>query len=106
MFLHYDVTENKTHICNGKVIGEFVCDFYDIITFVNTGKDIEFADYLSEYMIKDACLTLQQGFDYANEKPLYGFHISDLVIYEKPKELREFGINRAFQSWGYVESEG
>ena len=75
---------------SGKVVGEFVCDFYEIIGFVNTGKKLEGEDLVSEYMLKDACWTLQQGFDYAKGSRLYGWHITDLVIYDKPKELREF----------------
>ena len=34
---------------------------------------------------------------------LYGWHISDLAIYDKPKKLEEFNLTRAPQSWQYVE---
>ena len=53
---------------------------------------------------------------YGKGKPLYAWHISDLVIYDKPKELSEFEglrktkfgyepieIKRPPQSWCYVE---
>ena len=64
--------------------------------------------------------------DYADEKTVYGWHISNLVIYDKPRELKEFssgssrlefsntedgfplnwsGMKRPPQSWCYVESE-
>lgn len=90
-------------VFNGKVIGEFVCDGIIPIS-------IEYSNPNSRIALKEfpyTCLTDKQIIDYlGNGKQGYGWHISDLVIYEKPKELREFGINRAFQSWGYVESEG
>ena len=33
----------------------------------------------------------------------YGWHISDLKIYDTPKELSDFGLKRPPQSWCYVE---
>lgn len=36
------------------------------------------------------CLSADELKRYANGKPLYGWHISDLVIYGKPKALSEF----------------
>ncbi len=57
-------------------------------------------------LVSMANLTETELHRYAGGKNCYAWHISDLVIYDKPKELSEFGINRAFQSWGYVESEG
>lgn len=41
-------------------------------------------------ILEGSCLTLDELFDYGKWKTLYGWHISDLVIYDKPKELREF----------------
>ena len=53
--------------------------------------------------------------DYLNGEKGYGWHISDLVIYDKPKELSEFFtpmgkrpsymLERPPQSWCYVEWE-
>lgn len=41
--------------------------------------------------LKEMCLTAQGLFDYIGVgKHLYGWHISDLHIYDKPKELSEF----------------
>lgn len=62
--------------------------------------------------LKEMCLSAQEIFDYIGiGKYLYTWHISNLVIYDKPKELSEFKntkgepITRAFQSWGYVNAE-
>ena len=38
----------------------------------------------------DSCLSLKELKHYANAKDVYGWHISDFRIYDKPKELSEF----------------
>lgn len=76
----------------GKVIGEFVCDaIYPI--------SITYSDPNSRVALKEfpyTCLTDKQIIDYlGNGENGYGWRISDLVIYDKPKELNEFKkINR------------
>lgn len=41
--------------------------------------------------LKEMCLSAQELFDYIGVgKHLYAWHISDLKIYDKPRELREF----------------
>lgn len=67
---------------NGKVIGEFVCD--EVI------KD-ERGEY-ADVFVKQACLSLEEQKAYGGNKPLYGWHISDLKIYDKPRELGEFFV--------------
>lgn len=62
----------------GKVIGEFICN--GIIQ-----------PYCSlKLMAKESCLTIDELHDYSNGKDLYGWRISDLKIYDKPRELGEF----------------
>ena len=39
---------------------------------------------------------------YGKEKSLYAWHISDLKIYDKLKELNNFGLKKAPQSWQYI----
>ena len=98
---------------SGKVIGEFICDYI----YENMFYDCEESRVLVSELQK-----------YANCKPLYGWHISDLKIYDEPKELSEFEkicnhncftpcpyyrgkeyecekpiITRPPQSWCYVE---
>lgn len=72
----------------GQVIGEFVCDQIDEIGYSPEmhGKyisDIDDIHYVS-------CVDFEQMFDYLADGYGYGWHISDLVIYDKPKELSEF----------------
>lgn len=73
---------------NGKVIGEFMCDaLYWAVSHPQT-----FAGHpcFHRAAIESACLTMAQAQDYSKGKNVYGWHISNLVIYDKPKELREF----------------
>lgn len=113
------------NIANGKVIGEFVCKAIEEVYQCNSG-------WVQSY----ACLSRDEFFDYLGiprrthlgyDKKAYGWLISDLVIYDKPKELSEFfyacdkpkgtdcsvcldhrenkckSITRPPQSWCYVE---
>lgn len=78
---------------NGKIIGEFVCDKVEQFTVGSLRcDDIE----------RMACLSYSEMLDYfykPNEldgktvKFGYGWHISELKIYDKPKELGEFKRN-------------
>lgn len=65
----------------GKIIGEFICDR---IVKAECGQYCRFLSTLKTQILP------QELFNYANYKPVYGWHISDLVIYDKPKELSEF----------------
>lgn len=79
----------------GKVVGEFICD--KVYNLVNAFGGIMFADenlnQLEPQLFRDmSCLTDEQTADYLGDKDGYGWHISDLKIYDKPKELSEFCI--------------
>lgn len=79
---YYDIRfpEERPNRANGKVIGEFVCDR---IIVDERGEN---ADIFS----KCALLSLDEQKEYCANKTLYGLHISELKIYDKPKELGEF----------------
>lgn len=98
---------------NGKVIGEFVCDRIDTILSANEPYGIYNID--DDYVFQ-TCLEYGALWNYGKGQTLYGWHISNLKIYDEPKELGEFtglrktkfgmepvAITRPFQSWGYVE---
>ncbi len=71
-----------------KVIGEFVCD---LITGLRADNGIQI--YYNG--IKGTCLSDVEIIKYAGGKKVYYWHISELKIYDKPKELGEFKkINR------------
>ena len=75
----------------GKVIGEFVCDeiYVRPANVIYYGKGQE--DYLD--LLKSACMTEREVLDYMGgqfNRDTYFWHISDLKIYDKPKELDNF----------------
>lgn len=123
---------NHIYIDNGKVIGEFVCDeIYDITPVPYYEETCGYK--ILQAVIDDSCLTAHDIITYLTRIDTrvnaYGWHISDLKIYDKPKELGEFSypaehnftkrtikesremgfichgvyITRPPQSWCYVE---
>ena len=66
---------------NGRVIGEFIC---------NNASELDYVYYWNNGYEFATCLTYRQVADYGKGKTLYGWHISDLKIYDKPCELSEF----------------
>lgn len=121
--------ENYALSKRGEVIGEFICDKVDEYPYdYCDGVDID-DDTILETAIDREDINI-----YAKGKTLYGWHISDLKIYNKPKELSEFSrpcsysglcfsckrtsfkkdgnllcntkITRPPQSWMYVEDLG
>ena len=83
-----------------KVIGEFVCDTIFPIS-------VTYSDPNSKIALKEfpwTCLTDKQIIDYlGNGKRGYGWHISDLKIYDKPKEINELSVidNEAVKNCEY-----
>ena len=73
------------------IVGEFVCNK---ITTIFYGCEIMYGiDYPNKHakqLEDDSCLSLKELKHYANAKDIYGWHISGLKIYDKPKELNEF----------------
>ena len=70
---------------SGKVIGEFVCDNVMFLTPLGLrGFEVH------PEILKAMCLTKEDLDTYGGLKTIYGWHITDLKIYDKPKELSEF----------------
>ena len=131
MLLEQKVSKNAIwgNCCNGKVIGEFVCDrIYEIgyDYFYPVGYNVSMDEISRKELYEKSCLSFNQIDDYLNMKLGYGWHISNLVIYDKPRDLDYFRkpidchrgkyrencigcwdceITRPPQSWCYVESK-
>lgn len=71
----------------GHAIGEFTCDRIDRLAPANEPYGIYDID--DDYVLQ-TCLENGALWDYGHGTPLYGWHISDLKIYDKPRVLREF----------------
>lgn len=133
----YSYTDDHSHNAfdkcgNGKVIGEFVCDW---IYQYSSADHLYGVDISHEDMARQSCLTRKQieayelknapeeGYSYIG---VFGWHISGLKVYDKPRELSRFVkpydakecpkptviecgdctkcyLKRAPQSWCYVE---
>ncbi|MEG1529899.1 MAG: hypothetical protein RR405_06035 [Clostridia bacterium] len=76
----------------GKVVCEFVCDGIMRMDAIFMSCNIKYH-----------CVQADELYKYCNGKPLHGWKISKLKIYDEPKELSEFGISRPPQSWCYCE---
>lgn len=110
-----DHSHNAFNRCwNGSVVGEFICNN---ITEDTMGENCDI-------LCINGCMGLDQIKSYGGNKKLYGWHISNLKIYDKPLELDWFRkpfichrgaqreecigcweceIKRPPQSWCYVE---
>lgn len=109
---------NTVGRCNGKVIGEvigeFTCERIALIAYDGG----ELSSTTNAAFSPATCLTQAEIIAYIGDKGrCYGWHISDLLIYDQPKGLDEFTrlretkfgsepvtIKRPPQSWCYVEA--
>lgn len=70
----------------GKVVGEFVCN-----EITEHTPDINhYMYYVDDDTLKNACLTADKSWQYGKGRPLHAWHISDLKVHDKPKELSNF----------------
>lgn len=86
---------------NGKVIGEYICDAVQGYPYVDEYGYIPYYN-IDKSELEKTCLTKYEFENYGYDKTLYGWHISNLKIYDTPKDIREFGLKRPPQSWCYV----
>lgn len=70
----------------GKIGAQFVCDRVNEYTFSNLEAEYR----INDIDIAKTCLNHPELIEYGKGKSLYGWHISELKIYDKPKELGEF----------------
>lgn len=81
---------------DGHVIGEFVCDYIEnYATFCSPNYVTFYMKEENEDLILSidfgaTCLTEDDFFAYGNGNDLFGWHISELKVYDEPKKLREF----------------
>ena len=120
----------------GGVIGEFICDrIYELETKAHGGSYYVKGENqpTTNDVARQSCLDLRDMHEYLQSKVGYGWHISNLRIYDTPRELDDFRrackndwwcescamyrendgtcgngslqIRRPPQSWRYVEEE-
>lgn len=91
-------------VWNGKVVGEFVCD--RISRYGDYEGNIDSPYFITPEQLKQTCLTYDEFKKYGKNDILYGWHISDLVIYDKPRELGEFRKQNHCYKSGSIETLG
>lgn len=115
-------TDDNQPRLNGKVVARFWCDKVEELFTDENGMSYYTDAITKDYELsKLACIDDSEIEEYLNGKIGYAIHITNLEIFNKPKELYEFKIakpfvytngskgtiyyplTRAFQSWGYVE---
>ena len=100
--------EPKEYYFEGKVVAKFTCNFIGELT----NESIErMKDGSGDYILKDACLSYEELKEYAKGDVVKLWHISDLVIFDKPMELGDFKYEKKRQRLGpdyhwHVEKSG
>lgn len=116
---------------NGKIVARFWCDRVETIKEDKSCGLLWSQTMIEETLLKASCLTQKEMYDYLKKnKNGYAIRITDLEIFDKPKELKEFHykrcefgichscinyavcnngfeipITKAPQSWCYIEVE-
>lgn len=117
---------NREEFLNRKVVAEFVCDKITWLTHIGFSgvPGIRLAAMKNGHTIdgffdfSGSCLTTPQIEKYLDGGDGYAWHISNLEIYDTPKQLSEFTglrktkfgyapneVKRPPQSWCYVEEK-
>lgn len=87
---------------DGMVVAEFMCDEVHK-SFLSNSAFMQESDDVQE-LLDRACLKYAGAYRYLGSgRVFYGWNISDLVQYKRPRSLKEFGIKRAPMSWQYVD---
>ena len=106
--LHYDDSTLAVNAGNGKVIGEFVCDTVEVLFDTNGNPENYMTDILPS-ILQQTALSYDDFARYvgsrADKTSIFGWHISDLKIYNTPKELSKFEVadKRAIRQCKYRE---
>lgn len=90
-YIETNDTDWKNVALNGKVVAKFILNKVDKIENLIFGCAVLGVpqNYLDEIM-KKSCLSINQLAKYLNGKVGYAWHIENLEIFDKPKELSEF----------------
>ena len=87
LMCQHDLTEDN--FLNGKVIGEFVCDSIEEFQVLTHG----IIQKWNTSVLEKSRLSYDEIAEYIGVGGEgYAWHISDLVIYDEPKELSEFAV--------------
>lgn len=101
-YIYCTKAKSKNLQLQGKVIGEFVCDEIFPIRVFENGT---IQDYMFRSM-KKSCVPYDDIANYIGNGCIgYGWHISNLKIYDTPKELHEFRQCHKCEHYSYCKAE-
>lgn len=89
-YKQFDSRENL----NGKVVARFWCD--NVTEYINGGQWHDnntfgsYDDYIKDNILEKSCLTEEELFNYCEDLAFSSIHISQLEIFDKPKDLDSF----------------
>ena len=84
------LTKDSPIMCRGKVVAKFT--FNKVEEWDNTGLASR-SEIMHEELVKNACITFGELFTYVKDvEQYYAWHIDNLEIFDKPKELSEFDV--------------
>ena len=86
----------------GLVVGKFECERIQYINCFDPAVRCTEAIKQQKEILKVSCLDFMIISIYAGNKRVYGWHITEVVRYDRPRELSDFGITRPPQSWCYL----
>ena len=102
--LHYNtdsIGKSDLACINGKIIGEFVCDKIYLVD--NQGGRFVAAnepESVTNDLARQSCLTYNDMANYLGNRDGYAWHISNLVIYDKPKSLEMYPTGKIARDCG------
>ena len=106
----------EAEFVEGKIVAKFT--LYKVDEYIN-GHNVEYMRHNAstcqdfQAILKRACLTEDELFDYCEDLHFYVWEIGDLEVFDKPRPLSDFNIKirdnvyrkrKAPQSWCYVEN--
>ena len=104
--IYSDVAQDDEICLNNKIIGYFTCDWVYKIDYKGNSFMVDNDIALTNRVAIQSYLQFPDLIKYLGTEGGYGWHISEIKLFDKPKELSEFSrccaLKRPPQSWCYV----
>jgi len=96
----------KNYVC-GKVIAKFTLTKIEPIYWI---WDSIYKDNFprtetleTRELLKQSCLGEDEFNEYVGDNFSYAWHVEDLVIFDRPRDIKEFKVHWPPQSWQFIE---
>ena len=86
------INEFKAYYAHGKVVAEFIVNNINEIYYAESSTDVGVCVQTNISILKEkSCLSQDEILSYmGNREIIYAWHITDLKVFDKPRELGEF----------------